>query len=139
MHRRVRQPREPSLNSMKRSGRKALFILVLAAASTTAGAAQTEKPPSLFAEKISEPRGQLPSQAIAGKSRLVKINRAHLRSSRLMLSLPGGMKVGAMRDRKEDLGDGRFAWVGHAIGNRAERVILGVSGNAVAGTFFRKG
>ena len=29
--------------------------------------------------------------------------------------------------------------MGHAIGNRAERVIIGVSGDAVAGTFVRKG
>ena len=49
------------------------------------------------------------------------------------------MTVGAVRDRHEEMGDGRFSWVGHAIGNRAERVILGVSGDAVAGTFLRKG
>ncbi len=97
------------------------------------------RPPSLFAEEIGQPHGQLPAQAIAGKSRAVKINHANLRGGKLTLSLPGGLTVGAMRDRQEDLGNGRFAWVGHAIGNRAERVIIGVSGDAVAGTFVRKG
>ncbi len=74
-----------------------------------------------------------------GKSHGVKINRGQLRSGKLTLSLPGGMTVGAVRERHEEMGDGRFSWVGHAIGNRAERVILGVSGDAVAGTFLRKG
>jgi hypothetical protein len=118
-----------------------LYCIVLAVAASTATLAygKQSKPPALFVEEFSRPGGQLPSQAFVGKSREVKINRGHLRSGRIMLSLPGGMNVGAVRDRQEEMGEGRFSWVGHAIGNRSERVVLGVSGDAVAGTFLRKG
>ena len=95
--------------------------------------------PRFFQRRLVQLSGRLPEQAIAGKSRAVRINRANLRGGRLTLDLPGGLTVGAMRDRQEDMGNGRFAWVGHAIGNRAERVIIGVSGDAVAATFVRKG
>jgi hypothetical protein len=39
----------------------------------------------------------------------------------------------------QDLGNGRMAWVGHAAEDRRNRVILGVSGDAVAGTFAYRG
>ena len=39
----------------------------------------------------------------------------------------------------QDLGGGRMAWVGHAAEDRHSRVVLGASGDAVAGTFAYRG
>ncbi|HEY6130553.1 MAG TPA: hypothetical protein VIV27_00975, partial [Halioglobus sp.] len=63
------------------------------------------------------------------------IDRAQLRSERFIISLPGGESYEAVRERQQDLGNGRFAWVGHASDNSGSRVVIGVSGDAIAGTF----
>jgi len=129
----------PECSARRSPWKLALGWALLTVAMAATPQVQAKKPPPLFAEEMGQPHVELPAQAIAGKSRAVKINHANLRAGKLSLSLPGGLTVGAMRDRQEDMGNGRFAWVGHAVGNRSERVIIGVSGDAVAGTFVRKG
>ncbi len=54
---------------------------------------------------------------------------------RLFLSLPGDISYEAVRELQQDLGKGRFAWVGHASDDPDNTVVIGVSGDAVAGTF----
>lgn len=65
----------------------------------------------------------------------VKINYGQLRSGRFFVSLPGGVSYEAVRELQQDLGKDRSSWVGHASDEPESTVVLGVSGNAVAGSF----
>ncbi len=56
-------------------------------------------------------------------------------ADRFFLSLPGDISYEAVGEMQQNLGKGRFAWVGHASDNPDNTVVIGVSGNAVAGTF----
>jgi len=108
---------------------------------TFSAAAKTPEPPGLFSQlpDTAKAKLKLPQQAIAGKSHAVKINHGQLRSGRLLLSLPGDISFEAVRELQQDLGKGRFTWVGHASDNPENTVVIGVSGDAVAGTFTRHG
>jgi hypothetical protein len=97
------------------------------------------KTPELFSTLADTSIATLPQQAIAGKSRAVKINYGQLRSGRIALSLPGGISFEAVRDRQQDLGKGRLAWVGRASDDPDNKIVIAVSGNAVAGTFSYNG
>lgn len=97
--------------------------------------AQTPEPPGLFSKLPMNSRAVLPQQAIAGKSRAVKINHGRLRSGRFFVSLPGGVSYEAVVESQEDLGKGRSSWVGHASGDSKNTVVISISGDAVAGTF----
>ena len=105
-------------------------VLVVASAS-----AATPKPPGLFSERGMTAAGALPAQAKAGKSLGVTINYGQLRSGRFFVDLPGGVSFEAVREQMEDFGGGRLAWVGSAGDDPDSRVVLGASGDAVAGTF----
>jgi len=110
-----------------------LSLLALSALATT------PEPPGLFSTLPISSKAVLPQQAIAGKSVAVKINRGRLRSGRFFVSLPGGVSYEAVRELHQDLGNGRSSWVGHASGEPGSTVVLGVSGNAVAGSFSHNG
>ena len=91
---------------------------------------------SLFATLPPGVQSSLPAQAIAGRSNKVKINRQKLRQGRFSVSLPGGVSFDVVREQQHEMGNGRFAWVGHASDNRDSQTVVGVSGNAVAATFY---
>ncbi|MEZ5503654.1 MAG: M12 family metallo-peptidase [Halioglobus sp.] len=110
-------------------------IAGILAMTVPAASARTPEPPGLFSTVGETPPGKLPKEAIAGKSRKVKIDHNKLRRARFFVSLPDGVSYEAVRDLQQDRGKGRFAWVGHASDNPDNRVVIGVSGNAVAGTF----
>ena len=97
--------------------------------------ANTPEPPGLFSTLPGKSRAELPEQAIDGRSRAVKINHGQLRSGRFFVNLPGGVSFEAVRDQMQDLGQNRSAWIGHASDNPGNRVVIGISGDAVAGTF----
>ncbi len=125
------------------SGHRAALLALAGCVSLLAfsATAQTPEPPGLFSQLPDTAKATLtlPQQAIAGKSRAVKINHELLRSGRLFLNLPGDISYEAVRDTQQDLGKGRFAWVGHASDDPGNTVVIGVSGDAVAGTFTRHG
>lgn len=108
---------------------------------TFSAAAKTPEPSGLFSQlpDTTQAKLTLPQQAIASKSRTVKINYGQLRSERLLLNLPGDISFEAVRELQQDLGKGRFAWVGHASDDPDNTVVIGVSGDAVAGTFTHLG
>lgn len=116
---------------------KAASIVIMGCISvlTFSATAKTPEPLGLFSQLPDTSKATLPQQAIAGKSRAVKINHGLLRSGRFFLSLPGDISYEAVRVMQQDLGNGRFAWVGHASDDPGNTVVLGVSGNAVAGAF----
>ena len=99
----------------------------------------TPEPPALFTHLPGKTQAELPHQAIPGMSRAVKVNYGQFRSGRFFVSLPGGVSFEAVRDFQKDLGRGRHAWVGHAGGNENSRVVIGLSGDAMAATFFYQG
>ena len=100
---------------------------------------KTPEPPGLFSTLPSKVQTQLPGQAIAGKSRAVQINYGRLRSGQFFVSLPDGVSFEAIRDFQHEQDNNRFTWVGHADGNSDNKVIISVSGDAVAGTFSYQG
>ena len=69
----------------------------------------------------------------------MNINHELLRSERIFLSLPGDISYEAVGELQQDLGNGRFSWVGHASDDPENTVVIGVSGDAVAGTFTYRG
>ncbi len=103
--------------------------------------AKTPESSGLFSQlpETAKANPTLPQQAIAGASRAVKINYEQLRSGRVILNLPGAISFEAVRQLQQDLGKGRFAWVGHATDDPESTAVIGVSGNAVAGTFNHRG
>jgi len=76
-----------------------------------------------------------PRNALKGKSRAVKIDRRMLRNGRIFLDLPDGTSFEAVRSIQHERGNGKFGWIGRASDDPDSRVIFGVSGDAVAGTF----
>lgn len=119
--------------------RKTALLLLAGGVSLIAftAAAQAPPPPGLFSELPDTAKATLtlPQQAIAGKSHAVAINYALLHSDRFFVSLPGAISFEAVGGLQQDLGNGRFAWVGHASDDPVSTVVIGVSGDAVAGTF----
>ena len=113
--------------------------LLAAAATTTIHASAKQETPALFSRTTGTGPLKLPDQALTGKSLRVKINRGQLRSGRLSIPLPGAVTLNAIRDLQQEMGHKRFAWVGHVSGEPADSVVIGVSGDAVAGTFKYKG
>jgi hypothetical protein len=97
--------------------------------------AKTPEPPGLFSPLPGKSMATLPQQAIAGKSRAVTINYGKLEKGRIYITLPGGPSYEAVRTEHQDLGKGRFTWVGHASDDPGNTVVIGVSGKAVAGAF----
>ena len=124
------------MNSITLQWRKAALSIVLAGTSAVSfNAAATPKPPGLLNKLSGEVQGQLPQQAISGRSKAVKVNRGRLRNGRIFVDLPGGVSFEAVRDIEYDFGGGKSAWVGHANGNSNDRVVIGQSGDAVSATF----
>ena len=101
--------------------------------------AKTPQPSGLFSSSSEDAKANLPRHALKGKSRKVRINHRKLREGRFFVSLPDGVSYEAIRDLKQDQNKGRYAWVGHAGDDRRNRVVIGVSGDAVAGTFSYNG
>jgi len=97
------------------------------------------EPPGLFNLQAGQSPKSLPEHAIAGKSNAVKVNFGRLKSGRFFANLTDGVSFEAERDLEQDLGNGRFAWVGHAAGDPGNRVVIGVSGDAAAGSFSYRG
>jgi len=129
------------MNSIKfpaRVGLAAALAGILCLANVNADA-RTPEPPGLFAEQITSQTIVLPKQALAGKSRAVKLNREKLREARFFVDLPGGVSFEAVRESQEDHGQGRSSWTGHAEGEPDNTVVLGISGDAVFGTFHHRG
>lgn len=85
------------------------------------------------------PMKGLAKRAKVGKSRSVEINRKKLRKGRFVVDLPGDISFEVVRELQHEMGQERFAWVGHAGSNLKNRAVFGVSGNAVAGTFSYEG
>ena len=131
------------MSSFKIASRRMALSALMGCVSLLAfsAAAKTPEPPGLFSQlpDTAKAKLKLPQQAIAGKSHAVKINYGQLRSGRLLLNLPGDISYEAVRDKQQDLGKGRFAWVGHASDDPDNTVVIGVSGDAVAGTFIHQG
>jgi hypothetical protein len=116
--------------------RLAGLVALLGAAGVSA---KPSGPPGLFSPEWGTSLPALPQQAIAGKSRAVTLNYAALHDGLIAVNLPGGVAFDAVRDEIQELGDGRFAWVGHAGDDPANLVVIGVSGQSVAGSFFYDG
>ncbi len=101
--------------------------------------AKTPEPAGLFSDETTHRALVLPKQAIAGKSRRVRVDREKLRKGRFFVNLPGGISFEAVRETQQDDGRGRSSWTGHADGNPDNTVVLGISGDAVAGSFRYQG
>ncbi len=97
--------------------------------------AMTPEPPGLFLELPTAKAVASPIHAIAGKSRTVRINKDTLAKERFFVSLPGGVSYEAVGKSRKTHGKGRYSWTGHASGNAENSVVIGISGNAIAGTF----
>ena len=105
---------------------------------TQAMAGQTGAP-GLLTKVKGQKVGQLPEQAIKGRSQAVKVNYGRLRSGRFSLDLPGEISLEAVRELDKDLGENRRAWVGRPGDGSDGRVVLGISGDAVYGTIAYEG
>ena len=124
---------------MKRYGISAP-LLATALASTLSlfahgTSAQTPKPEGLFTAQGTEVSGAVTKRAYRREARNVRINRQKLRRGKFFVELPGNVSFEVVREMQQEMKDGRFAWVGHARGNANNRAVIGVSGDAVAGTF----
>lgn len=97
--------------------------------------ATTDEAPGLFSEQTAPRKLVLPETAVAGRSHTVKLDHRRLRNGRFTVNLPGGVSFEAVRETLRDHGNGRSSWAGHADGNPDNTVVLGISGDAVAGTF----
>ncbi len=97
--------------------------------------AKTPEPPGLFSEQPSSTKVVPSKQAKAGKTRSVKINKDKLGKGRFFVSLPGGVSYEAVRESHQDHGKGRSSWTGHADDDAENTIVLGISGDAVAGVF----
>jgi hypothetical protein len=129
------------MNSFKSPARARLVAALAGILSLTHlnAHAKTPEPAGLFSEETTHQALVLPTQAIAGKSRSVKLDREKLRKERFLVNLPGGVSFEAVRESQEDHGQGRSSWTGHAEGDPDSTVVLGISGDAVAGTFHYQG
>ena len=129
------------MRSYNRPWREAFLSAVLGSCTLVAGAvfAATPEPPGLLSNLPGKSQAVLPAQAIAGRARAVQINFGQLRSGRLFISLPDGVSFEAVRDHQQEWGAGRFDWVGHADGDQGNSVVIGISGNSVAGAFNYQG
>lgn len=126
------------LKLLSRSATLSALIGCVALIAVSASA-QTPEHPGLFSQLPDTSLAVLPQQAIAGKSRAVKINYGQLRSGRFFVSLPGEISYEVIGEVQQGLSKGRFAWVGHASDDPDSTVVIGVSGKAVAGTFVYHG
>ena len=107
------------MNTSKLQWRRAALSMVLAGASAVSfHAAATPKPAGLLNKLPGKVQGQLPQQAISGRSNAVKVNKGRLRNGRFFVELPDGVSFEAVRDIEYDFGGGKSAWVGHANGNQ---------------------
>ena len=77
--------------------------------------------------------------ALPGKSRAVKVDKAAMGKGRLRLNLGVGPELDVVRERLVERGNGRRAWIGRVNGDSDSQVILVSSGNAVAGTIRHQG
>lgn len=107
-------------------------ILSLTSLNTSAAGGETS---GLFLEQTTSRKVEPPQNALAGKARSVQLDRRKLRGARLLVNLPGGISFEAVREFQRDHGNGRSSWSGHAQDNPNDTVVLGISGEAVAGTF----
>lgn len=101
--------------------------------------AKTPEPPGLFSELPTPANARLPQQAVAGKSHAVTINHGQLRGARFHITLPGDISYEVIRESHQDMGNGRSSWTGRASSGADSRVVIGISGDAVAGTFAHNG
>ena len=129
------------MNSFNFPWRKTAFTALLASASFISLNAYAGKleAPGLLSTVPGKSQARLPDEAIAARSKAVRINYGQLRSGRFSVDLPGGVSLDAVRDLQQEMGGNKYAWVGHANGNPANRVVIGISGDAVAGSFFYEG
>lgn len=129
------------MNNCKLSWRKTAFGTLLASITVMAVNAHAIQPEDngLFSTLPGKAQGRLPAQAIAAHSRSVKVNYSQLRRGRFVIKLPDGTALDAVRDVQKEMGKNKFAWVGHANGDKGNRVVIGVSGDAVAATFAYNG
>lgn len=108
-------------------------VVSLCSTGTSAG---TPTPEGLFrTEEAGQTHRTAPKRAFRERSRGVRINREKLRRAKFFVELPGDVSFEAVRELQHEMADDRYAWVGHARGNTEDRAVLGVSGDAVAGTF----
>jgi hypothetical protein len=101
--------------------------------------AKTPEPAGLFSEQEDAAPRTPGKKSVKGKSQAVKVNVEKLRRGRIFIKLPDGSSYEAVRDTQQERSKGRFSWVGHASDGPENRVVIGVSGAAVAGTFFYRG
>jgi hypothetical protein len=97
--------------------------------------AGTPTPQGLFGSEAGSTPRVLPQRAYRESARGVRLNREKLRRGTFFVDLPGDVSFEAVRELQHEMTGDRFAWVGHARGNPKNRAVLGVSGDAVAGTF----
>jgi hypothetical protein len=130
-----------NMNTIKLSWRKTAISALLTSAALLSINAYAANPnaPGLLSTSPSQSVARLPDKAIANRSKAVKVNYGQLRSGRLSIDLPDGVSLDAVRDLQQEMGNNKYAWVGHANGNKANRVVIGVSGDAVAGSFSYQG
>lgn len=102
---------------------------------STGSVAKTPTPDGLFSKESATTHRVLPKRAFRERSRGVRLNREKLRRGKFFVELPGDVSFEAVRELQHEMADEQYAWVGHAKGNRENRAVVGVSGNAVAGTF----
>src|SRR5262245_42602901 len=113
------------LNALSRAKGISLVAAVMYCTASPASA-KTPEPPGLFGTAPASAKLVLPKEAIAGKSKAVQINRAQLRNGRLFIKLPGDISFEAQRDRREDFGNGRAAWVGKAGDDPQSAAVFGM-------------
>lgn len=102
---------------------------------STGAMAKTPTPDGLFTDETASTHRVLPKRAFRATSRGVRLNREKLRRGKFFVDLPGDVSFEVVRELQHEMADKQYAWVGHARGNKENRAVLGVSGDAVAGTF----
>lgn len=108
--------------------------------STAAHAAgKSAKVENLFSSQTNAGELSLPEKAVRNTSKAVSINRSAMRKGRFTLYLPNGVSFKVEREMQEDLGNGQSTWVGHAKGDKSNRVVIAMSDDAFAGTFTYQG
>jgi hypothetical protein len=103
-------------------------------------AGSSDKPEATRPFTLQTTNEAAPTQhANAGRSAAVTLNLGELLGERIVIELPGGIAYEAVREVQQNVGEGRQSWVGHAEGDPDSAVVLGISGDAVAGTFVHQG
>ena len=96
--------------------------------------ASTPLPPGLFQAATPERAIRPPDKALPGQTRVVRVNRGQLRSSRLYLNLGIAPGMTAELERLVDDGNESVTWIGKVAGDSESGVAFAAGKDSVAGT-----